>query len=125
MKTILIVDDEPHCLKLYEREFIEEGYEVLTAPDARSAIDLAARTEPDCVVVDIRLPDMDGLGLIQRLLARNPKTPVVINSAYHDAKDHFLSWCAKAYVVKSSDLDELKRAVAVTVSQAAAGAGAT
>lgn len=112
MKTLLIVDDEKNCLSLYKREFREEGYEVLTASDGRSGLEMARKHSPDCVVVDLRLPDIDGLSLMQRILAQNPKTPIVINSAFHDAKDEFLSWCARAYVVKSSDLDELKRTVA-------------
>ncbi len=112
MKTLLIIDDERPFLTLYKREFAEEGYDVLTAENATSGLQLARDRKPDCVVVDIRLPDMDGLTLMQSILAQTPNVPIVINSAFHDAKDEFLSWCAKAYVVKSSDLDELTRAVA-------------
>jgi DNA-binding NtrC family response regulator len=112
MKTLLIVDDEKHCLSLYEREFAGEGYRVVTAANGTSAIALAQQQKPDCAIVDIRMPDMDGLALIQKLMACYPGLPVVINSAYHDAKDDFSSWCARAYVVKSSDLSMLKNAVA-------------
>lgn len=112
MKTILIVDDEKHCLSLYEREFTGEGYKVVTAANAAIALTLAQEQKPDCAIVDIRMPDMDGLALIQKLMTHYPGLPIVINSAYHDAKDDFSSWCARAYVVKSSDLGTLKSAVA-------------
>lgn len=115
MKTVLIVDDEKNCLSLYKREFSDEGYEVLTACDGMSGLAMAKSHCPDCVVVDLRLPDIDGLNLMQRMLAESPHTPIVINSAFHDAKDDFQSWCAQAYVVKSSDLGELKQAVARAV----------
>jgi len=123
MKTLLIVDDERNCLSLYKREFSEEGYRVLTAADGRSGLRMAQDHDPDCVVVDLRLPDIDGLSLMQGILAQNPKTPIVINSAYHDAKDDFASWCARAYVVKSSDLEELKRAVGNVLREQEVGAG--
>jgi DNA-binding NarL/FixJ family response regulator len=58
--------------------------------------------------MDIRLPGMDGLEAMSRLLDKNPRIPVVLNSAYSSYKDSFLSWSADAYVVKSADTDELR-----------------
>jgi DNA-binding response OmpR family regulator len=63
---------------------------------------------PDLVVLDIRMPGVDGLDALGRILARNPRTPVVLNSGYSSYKDSFLSWSADAYVIKSSDTYELR-----------------
>jgi DNA-binding NarL/FixJ family response regulator len=57
------------------------------------------------------MPGMDGLEALGKLLAEDPKVPVVLNSAYSSYKDNFLSWSADAYVVKSSDLTELKETI--------------
>jgi CheY-like chemotaxis protein len=111
MKRILVVDDEANIRLLYERELREDGYDVELAADAREALDRFEADRPDLVVLDIRMPGMDGLEALGRLLAEDRKVPVILNSAYSSYKDNFLSWSADAYVVKSSDLTELKRTI--------------
>ncbi len=125
MKTLLFIDDEERLLRLYAREFESLGYRVLTAPDARTAHDIVRREPPDCAVVDIRLPDQDGLSLIRQMLRENPTIPVVINTALQDAREHFASWCARAFVVKSSNLQELKDAVAAAIAASGGGPAPT
>jgi YesN/AraC family two-component response regulator len=61
--------------------------------------------------MDILLPNMNGLDTIREMLNSDPKLHVIINSAYSHYKDNFLSWAADDYVVKSSDLSELKDAI--------------
>ena len=108
MKKILVVDDEKNIRTLYEKELQDEGYAVTLAGNGREALEHFNRDRPDLVVLDIRMPGMDGLEALGKLLAEDPKVPVVLNSAYSSYKDNFLSWSADAYVVKSSDLTELK-----------------
>jgi len=78
---------------------------------------------PDLVVLDIRMPGMDGLDAMSRILERHPKLKVVLNSAYSSYKDNFMSWAADAYVVKSSDLSELRSTVKALLAGEPAGAG--
>ena len=104
---ILIVEDERHLRDLYQRELTACGYDVRLARDGFEAVELADRCDADLVILDIRLPGMDGLDAMSRILDRNRKLPVIINSAYPEYKDNFMSWCAVHYVVKSSDLTEL------------------
>jgi DNA-binding response OmpR family regulator len=111
MKKILVVDDEKNIRSLYEKELQDEGYAVTLAGNGREALDLFSSDRPDLVVLDIRMPGMDGLEALGKLLAEDPKVPVVLNSAYSSYKDNFLSWSADAYVVKSSDLTELKATI--------------
>jgi len=107
-QTILVVDDEPNIRLLYETELRDEGYEVLLAADAREALKTIERVRPDLVVLDIKMPGMDGIEALGRILARDSAIPVILNSAYSSYKDSFMSWSADAYVIKSSDLTELK-----------------
>jgi len=111
MKTILVVDDERNLSLLYEQELGEEGYRVIVANNAKDAIDQIEKTPPDLVVMDIRMPGMDGIEAMGRILSRNNQMPIILNSAYSSYKDNFMSWSADAYVVKSSDLTELKREI--------------
>jgi CheY-like chemotaxis protein len=61
--------------------------------------------------MDIRLPGMDGLEAMSRLLNTSPRIPVVLNSAYSSYQDSFMSWAADAYIVKSADTGELRTRV--------------
>lgn len=108
---ILVVDDERSLLKLYQKELQEEGHEVRTAVNAQEAIEYFRRERPDLVVLDIRLPGMDGLEAIGHFMSIDRGVPVVFNTAYPSFRDNFLSWIADAYVDKSSDLGELKRTI--------------
>lgn len=122
MKTILIVEDDPNQCLLYESELRNEGYEVVTAKDGREAISIVEENRPDLVVMDISMPGMDGIEAMSRMLAQDHKLPVVLNSAYATYKDNFRAWSADAYVVKSSDLSELKDTIkSVLASREASG----
>ncbi len=108
MTTILLVEDDKNQRLLYEQELRQEGYEILTAIDGKDALEKVQEQLPDIVVMDINLPRMDGIEAIGRILSMNKEIPVIINTAYSNYKDSFMSWAADAYIVKSSDLSELK-----------------
>lgn len=114
---LLFVDDEEELLNLYRSAFGREGYEVLTAPDLPSARSLLAGAEVAAVVLDIRLAEGSGLELLREIKAGRPHLPVVLSTAYARYQDDFSSWLADAYVVKSSDLTELKAAVHRCIGQ--------
>ena len=111
MPKILIIEDEKNLRLLYQQDFERDGFEVVTAGSALDGLALVDADRPDLVVMDIRLPGMDGLEAMSRLLDKNPKIPVVLNSAYSSYKDSFMSWSADAYVVKSADTGELRTRV--------------
>jgi len=108
MTTILLVEDEKNQRLLYEQELIRDGYEVVTAVDGKDALGKVQKQLPDIVIMDINMPKMDGIEAMCRILSNNKSIPVIINTAYSNYKDSFMSWVADAYVVKSSDLSELK-----------------
>ena len=110
-QTILVVDDEHHIRLLYEKELTGEGYEVALAGDAKEALAWLDTRRPDLVVLDIRMPGMDGVETLGRILAKDGRIPVILNSAFSSYRDSFLTWSADAYVIKSSDLGELKQTI--------------
>ena len=107
-KRILVVDDEVNQALLYEQELMDEGYDVDLANTGTDAVALVKEKSYDLVVLDIGMPEMDGLETLGRMLSMDNKLPVILNTAYPSYKDNFMSWAADAYVVKSSDLTELK-----------------
>lgn len=108
---VLVVDDEENLCTLYREELESEGYDVQTISDAAEAIKAVAEDPPDCVVLDVRMPRMDGVEAMGRMLSRKHDLPVILNTAYSSYQDDFRSWPAEAYVIKSSDMSELKRAI--------------
>ena len=108
MTKILVVDDEKNLRTLYQAELSQEGYQVVVALDGQEAVRMLVAERPDLVVLDIRMPGIDGLETMARLLAKDHHLPIVLNTAYSSYRDSFLSWSADAYVIKSSDLTELK-----------------
>ena len=108
---ILLVEDDANQRALFEEELCDEGYRVVTAGDGREALSMASEHKPDLVVMDVNMPVMDGLDTLARLLEVDRKVPVIIHTAYASYRDSFSSWSADAYIVKNSDLTELKKAV--------------
>ena len=111
MAAILVVEDDKHQRLLLQEELEFDGHMVLAAANAREALDAVARAMPDLVVLDIGMPGMDGLELLGKLMDANNKLPVIIYTAYASYQDNFMSWAADAYVVKQSDLSDLKRSI--------------
>jgi len=110
-EKVLIVDDEENVRFLYEQELIDEGYTTVLARDGKECLEKVADESPDVVLLDIRMPKMDGLEAIGKIIELNKNIPIIINSAYSTYKDDFMSWAADAYVVKSYDLDTLKSTI--------------
>ena len=105
---ILVVDDEEHLRILYEEELKTEGYDVDVADSAESAFKLLENNNYDAIILDIQMPGMNGLEAMGRILHDHRQQAIILNTAYSQFKDYFESWSADAYVVKSSDLSELK-----------------
>jgi CheY-like chemotaxis protein len=109
--TILVVEDDPNQCLLYANEIRAAGYDVITAHDGREALEVVEKTRPDLVVMDVSMPGIDGIEAMSRMLAKDHKLPIILNTAYATYRESFRSWSADAYVVKSSDLTELKTTI--------------
>jgi len=108
MAKILIVDDEEGIRMLYSMELEDEGYEVITLPDGKDLLAIVDKEAPDCIILDIKMREYNGLDLLQQIRKRHYDLPVILNSAYSSFKVDLKAVAADYYVVKSSDLGELK-----------------
>ena len=112
MARILIVDDDEHQRLLYKEELELEGYEVILTATGQEAVAAIADSEIDCVVLDIAMPGMNGVETLAKMLDIDRQLPIILHTAYPSYKDDFMTWAAEAYVIKSSDLSELKEQIA-------------
>ena len=111
MARLLVIDDEGDIRHLYAAELEDEGYEVVTAGDSSTAMALLGRQSFDLVILDIQLDQESGLELLQTIARQKESLPVILCTAFNTYRDDFSSWLAEAYVVKSSNLEELKHEV--------------
>jgi DNA-binding response OmpR family regulator len=112
MQKVLIVDDEKHIRLLYAEELEEEGYEVAVASDGSGILERIEKEKPDVIILDIKMVSSNGLDVLQEIRNKFYNLPVILCSAYGSYKVDIKSIAADAYVVKSSDLTELKKKIA-------------
>jgi two-component system alkaline phosphatase synthesis response regulator PhoP len=108
MKTILVVDDEPKITDLVRDYLVQSGYTVWTAGDGRSALAAAQEKKPDLILIDLGLPDMDGLD-VTRSIRRESDVPVIVLTARDEETDKIvgLELGADDYVTKPFSPKEL------------------
>ena len=107
MTRVLIIDDEPQILRALRINLSVRGYEVTTAATGAAALRAAAETRPEVIVLDLGLPDMDGLEVLGGLRGWND-TPVIVLSARSDSAEKVAALDAGAddYVTKPFGMDE-------------------
>ena len=112
MKTVLIVDDNENDRVMCERELRNEGYvaqSVSSGPEVLQFVE--TNPLPDLIILDIKMSPFDGMQVLKQLRAKNVFIPVILYSDYASYREDFNTWLAEAYLVKSSDLTELKEKV--------------
>ncbi len=101
---VLVIDDEPDVLLLCRVNFEFAGHEVLEAQDGERGMELATRERPDLIVLDVMLPNRDGISVLEELGTRfdTDQVPVVLLTAKAQAEDQLRGWRAGAaeYVTK-------------------------
>jgi two-component system KDP operon response regulator KdpE len=109
MTRVLVIDDEPQLLRALVLNLTSRGYDVITADTAAAAIERTASLPPDLVVLDLGLPDSDGLTVIRELRGREPALPILVLSARSGSRDKVtaLDLGAVDYITKPFDMNEL------------------
>jgi len=116
-KTILVVDDEKNIRTLFEDELTDAGFQVLTAENGKEGLRLAVQAKPDLILLDIKMPDMHGVEVLQKFRETDKTTPVIMVTA-HGARSpvsrSMTEWVIRSkelniadYITKPVDLDEL------------------
>jgi len=112
LRKVLFVEDEAALQYSYQR-FFEGKYAMAYAPTGAEAMRQLEGFEPDVLVLDMRLPDTDGIALLQRIREKRPKLPVVVTTAYVSMEPlmNVLDLGHSRYLVKPYELSELAAAI--------------
>ncbi len=108
MDKILIVEDDEAQRFLYHEELAEEGYEVVLAKNGKEALKYLEESAFDLIVLDIRMPVMNGTEVMEKISSRYRDIPVIIHTAYPEYRTQSISLMVDAFVLKSADLSLLK-----------------
>ncbi|GAA3665825.1 response regulator transcription factor [Nonomuraea antimicrobica] len=105
---LLVVDDEPNIRELFSASLRMAGFEVLTAADGKEALRVAEESTPDLVMLDVMLPDLDGLAVAGRLRSRGRRVPVLFVTAKDTPEDRIAGLgLGEDYVTKPFSLEEV------------------
>ena len=113
MKTILIVDDQPGIRMLLEEVFSKEGFETLSAANGREALEIFSVKRPELVLLDMKIPGMDGIEILKQLKQECEGVKVVMMTAYGelDLIEEAKTWGAVRHFTKPFDVFELRETV--------------
>jgi two-component system KDP operon response regulator KdpE len=119
-----VVEDDTETRSALVRELVAGGYAVMEAPDGRTALERWAARRPDLVLLDLGLPDLDGLRVVAAI-RREAATPIVILSGRYEEQEKVaaLDRGADDYVTKPFGVDELRARIRVALRRAAGPAG--
>jgi two-component system, response regulator, stage 0 sporulation protein F len=112
-KKVLIVDDQNGIRVLLVEVFSNEGYETYQASNGRLALDIVRNNPPDLVLLDMKIPGMDGLEILKHIKQINPAIKVIMMTAYGelDMIKEATDLGALMHFTKPFDIDELRQAV--------------
>jgi len=107
MSKILVVEDEENIRLLYKEELQDSGYEVIQASNGMEAIKKYDLHCPDLIILDIQLPELDGIETMNIIRKKSKDVPIILCTAYGEYKRGIHTWASDAYIIKSADLKEL------------------
>lgn len=116
MRKILVVDDEQYVHRLLQHHLQRAGYQLVSARNGREAIDVAVRELPELIIMDIMMPEIDGMTAIRKLkedeLTKNiPVIVITANPAYHVSRDESQISGAELFLTKPFSPAQLMEAI--------------
>jgi len=117
---VLVVDDEPEVRQVLEEFLVAKGYEVHAAESGPEALGALDTFKPDVALLDVSMPGMDGVETLRRMVALQPRLPVIMVTANAEiaVTSKLLALGAADYIPKPFDLEYLSQAVSIQVSAA-------
>ncbi len=106
-RTLLVVDDDPAILITVSEILSDEGYQVVTASNGAEALEALGRVMPQLILLDMRMPVMDGWEFARSLSEEQQAIPLIVMTAAYDARQWALEIGAAGYLAKPFDLTEL------------------
>ena len=121
--TILVVDDEIDMCWLLTEMLQSQGYDVMASTTAQGGVYLSQGRPADLAIIDCKLPDMDGLALVNQLHQVQPNLTVLLISGYYyaedrDVEERLRQGVVSAYISKPFEIDDVRRVVARLLSDA-------
>ena len=108
MTRVLVIDDDPHIREVVTYALGDEGYEVDAAPSGRAGLELVDQRHPDIIILDMKMPDMDGWEFARIYRQRyKPYARIIVLTAAQDVAQRAADISAESYVSKPFDLDAL------------------
>ena len=119
MKHVMVIDDERDILTCLDEVLTSEGYRVTGVVSGAEALDLLPEDPPDLVILDLRMPGMNGLEVLQAIRRTHADLPVVVCSALGSYKNDFeiMSGNVSAFLDKPMDLDRVIETVASLIGE--------
>ncbi len=111
MKKILIIDDEPHIVKMVESRLKMNDYEVVSAFNGREGLNKVHDETPDLIILDVMMPKMDGYTFVRELKKEKNETPVIVLTAKTGMADLFEMEGVVAYIQKPFETEDLLKII--------------
>ncbi|ABO50519.1 two component, sigma54 specific, transcriptional regulator, Fis family [Desulforamulus reducens MI-1] len=113
LNKILVIDDEEHMCWALEKGLMQEGYQVFTSTRGKHGLDIIRKETPSLVILDLKMPEMDGLEVLVKAKDLMPKLPIIMITAHGtiDTAIEAMKLGATDYITKPFDLDELKMVI--------------
>src|ERR1022692_321371 len=110
---LLVVDDTPQNLELIAEALAQKGLQILTASDPEAGFELFLRTRPQIVLVDLVMPKLNGMELLERIAAADPGTDVILMTGHYSAESavEAIQKGACDYLTKPLDLEKLRHRI--------------
>jgi CheY-like chemotaxis protein len=109
---ILVVDDDESICQFVSEALEPEGYRTIVAANGQAALTAVAETNPDLILLDVQMPEVNGWEVLQRLRAQaGPHQPIVVMTGRYEGQDRALSSGAQGYLAKPFELNDLLECV--------------